>query len=91
VSVQGLITVAHLAGLREGVATATGDQHGRSQNEKPDPSISGDHVGQISLSNPDQTTSQTTVQSALALLPLELSCAEGTKKFDAVCGTVSLK
>lgn len=53
-SVQGLVTVAHLAGLREGVVTATGDQHGRSQNEKPDPSISGDHVGQISLSNPDQ-------------------------------------
>jgi hypothetical protein len=38
-----------------------------------------------------KTTSQTTVQSALALLPLELSCAEGTKKFDAVCGAVSLK
>lgn len=45
------VTIAHLAGFRDGGAADTGDLHGRNHSKKPDPLTSGDHLGQISFSN----------------------------------------
>jgi hypothetical protein len=68
-SVQCHVMIAHLAGLRDGVAAAKGDLQGRNQNEKPDPRTSGDHMGQISHSNPgSKHRRKRALQSALTIL-----------------------